>query len=151
MNVEYQSFLDKKKPRALATGIEPPALNPALFDFQSACVDFALRQGRCGLYLETGLGKAKALEAKVATKAMDMGSAIHKLVLGAGSAIKEIVADDFKTKAAQHARDEARAAGLVPLLSADVQHATTVAAAVKSQLADTATTTNESKKDESPS
>ena len=43
MNVEYQSFLDKKKPRALATGIEPPALNPALFDFQSACVDFALR------------------------------------------------------------------------------------------------------------
>ena len=57
MNVEYQSFLDKKKPRALATGIEPPALNPALFDFQSACVDFALRQGRCGLYLDTGLGK----------------------------------------------------------------------------------------------
>ena len=57
MNVEYQSFLDGKKPRALATGIEPPPLNPALFDFQSACVDFALRQGRCGLYLDTGLGK----------------------------------------------------------------------------------------------
>lgn len=57
MNVDYQTFLDKKKPHALAVGIEPPALNPALFDFQAACVDFALRQGRCGLYLDTGLGK----------------------------------------------------------------------------------------------
>ena len=57
MNVDYQTFLAAKKPRALAVGIDPPPLNPALFDFQAACVDFALRQGRCGLYLDTGLGK----------------------------------------------------------------------------------------------
>lgn len=57
MNVDYQTFLAGKRPRALAVGIDPPALNPGLFDFQAACVDFALRQGRCGLYLDTGLGK----------------------------------------------------------------------------------------------
>ena len=53
----YQTFLASKRPRAHATGIEAPSLNPGLFDFQAACVDFALRQGRCGLYLDTGLGK----------------------------------------------------------------------------------------------
>lgn len=57
MHPDYADFLAKKKPRALAVGIEPGTLNPDLFDFQSACVDFALRQGRCGLYLDTGLGK----------------------------------------------------------------------------------------------
>jgi len=57
MTADYQAFLAAKKPRAQATGIEPPPLNSGLFDFQAACVDFALRQGRCGLYLDTGLGK----------------------------------------------------------------------------------------------
>ena len=32
INPEYQAFLAGKRPRAQATGIEPPALNPALFD-----------------------------------------------------------------------------------------------------------------------
>lgn len=54
---DYQNFLAGKKPRALAVGIDPPPLHPELFDFQAECVDFALRQGRCGLYLDTGLGK----------------------------------------------------------------------------------------------
>lgn len=57
MTDAYQAFLTAKRPRALAVGIKPPALNSDLFDFQAACVDFALRQGRCGLYLDTGLGK----------------------------------------------------------------------------------------------
>lgn len=51
------------------------------------------------------------------TPAMDAGTAAHKLILGKGRAIKEIVADDFKTKAAREARDAARAAGMVPVLS----------------------------------
>ena len=28
-----------------------------LFDFQQACAEFCIRQGRAGLYLDTGLGK----------------------------------------------------------------------------------------------
>jgi superfamily II DNA or RNA helicase len=57
MKSDYSAFLAKKRPSAVAVGIDPPPLNPGLFDFQAACVDFALRQGRCGLYLDTGLGK----------------------------------------------------------------------------------------------
>lgn len=51
------------------------------------------------------------------TPAMDAGTAAHKLILGRGREIKEIMADDFKTKAAQQARDAARAEGMVPILS----------------------------------
>ena len=54
---DYLEFLAGKKPRPQAVGIEPPVLNGSLFDFQAACVGFALRQGRAGLYLDTGLGK----------------------------------------------------------------------------------------------
>lgn len=53
----YMEFLASKAPRPQATGIEPAALPSHLFDFQAACVDFALRQGRAGIYLDTGLGK----------------------------------------------------------------------------------------------
>lgn len=59
MTDDYQSFLASKTPRAQATGIEPKPLPDHLFDFQAACVDFCLRQGRAGLYLDTGLGKTR--------------------------------------------------------------------------------------------
>lgn len=55
--MEYNAFLAGKRPVPQATGIDPPALHRDLFDFQAACVDFCLRQGRAGLYLDTGLGK----------------------------------------------------------------------------------------------
>jgi len=57
MSMDYRAFLASKKPRAMPVGIEPPQLHAGLFDFQAACVDFTLRQGRAGLYLDTGLGK----------------------------------------------------------------------------------------------
>lgn len=56
---DYQSFLASKTPRAISTGIEPASLPGHLFDFQQACVDFCIRQGRAGLYLDTGLGKTR--------------------------------------------------------------------------------------------
>lgn len=57
MTIDYSTFLASKRPRPQATGIDPPALHGGLFDFQAACVAFALKQGRAGLYLDTGLGK----------------------------------------------------------------------------------------------
>jgi hypothetical protein len=63
------------------------------------------------------LNRALLDEIEKVTPAMDVGTAAHKLILGKGREIKEIVADDFKTKAAREARDAARAAGLVPILS----------------------------------
>lgn len=51
----------------------------------------------------------------------DFGSAAHKLVLGVGAVIEPIDADSWRTKAAQEARDTARAEGRIPLLAADFQ------------------------------
>lgn len=57
MNAEYTEFLASKAPRPMASGIEPGPMPDHLFDFQRACVAFALRQGRAALFLDTGLGK----------------------------------------------------------------------------------------------
>lgn len=51
----------------------------------------------------------------------DLGHAAHKLVLGAGPDIVEVEANDWRTNAAKAQRDEIRAAGGVPLLTADYQ------------------------------
>lgn len=56
---EYADFLASKTPVAQASGIAPGPLPAHLFDFQQACVDFALRQGRSGCFLDTGLGKTR--------------------------------------------------------------------------------------------
>lgn len=56
---DYQTFLNSKRPAAKASGIEISAddLSPYLFDFQRDVTAFCLRQGRAGLFLDTGLGK----------------------------------------------------------------------------------------------
>lgn len=46
----------------------------------------------------------------------DVGSAVHAKVLGAGYPVEVLDFPDYRTKAAQQARDEARATGLVPIL-----------------------------------
>lgn len=50
-----------------------------------------------------------------ATGAQDTGSLIHALMLGKSAPIEVIDAKDFKTKAAQEARDDAKAAGKLPV------------------------------------
>lgn len=58
MTDDYQQFLTAKRPIPLASGLSVvPPLNPALFPHQRDCVAFGLRQGRWGLFLDTGLGK----------------------------------------------------------------------------------------------
>lgn len=55
---DYAAFLASKRPIPQASGLaEAPALNPALFPHQRDCVAFGLKQGRWGLFLDTGLGK----------------------------------------------------------------------------------------------
>ena len=60
----------------------------------------------------------------------DFGHAAHRLVLGRGDGIEVIAANDFRTKAAKEARDEAHAAGRVPMLKAEFDKAQEMAAAV---------------------
>jgi hypothetical protein len=53
------------------------------------------------------------------TKAMDFGTAAHWRMLGVGSPIVVVDADDWKTKAAQQQKAFAHAAGRVPMLLRD--------------------------------
>jgi superfamily II DNA or RNA helicase len=54
----YQSFLDAKTPLAVARGLtRVPKISESLFPFQRGCVEFMLRVGAGGLFLDTGLGK----------------------------------------------------------------------------------------------
>lgn len=66
------------------------------------------------------------------TKEMDMGSVVHRMVLGKGKDYACLPYDDWRTGAAKQSRKDARAAGLIPLTH--VQHTQceeTAAAAVR--------------------
>ena len=52
--------------------------------------------------------------------AFDLGSAVHSKVLGVGYPVEALDFTDFRTKAAQAARDDAYAAGLIPMLKKDL-------------------------------
>lgn len=62
----------------------------------------------------------------------DVGSAAHRLVLGVGPEIEVVDADSWRTKAAQEGRDAARAAGRIPLLTADHERVRAMADALAS-------------------
>lgn len=54
----YNHFIMGKKLQEQSVGLSDiPSLHPLLKPHQQKCVDFALRTGRSGLFLDTGLGK----------------------------------------------------------------------------------------------
>jgi hypothetical protein len=63
--------------------------------------------------------------------AMDLGSAAHHAVLGVGPELVIVEARDWKTNAAKAAREEARAAGKVPILTGDMVRVADMAAALR--------------------
>lgn len=60
----------------------------------------------------------------------DFGKAAHKKVLGAGAELVVIQAKDWRTNAAKSARDEAHAAGQIPILAKDASVVDAMAAAL---------------------
>jgi PDDEXK-like domain of unknown function (DUF3799) len=71
-----------------------------------------------------------------ATDAQDDGSIIHRLMLGKGATLAVISADNYKTKAAQQARDDARARGEIPVLERKHDALVKIAAKLAANLAD---------------
>jgi hypothetical protein len=65
------------------------------------------------------------------TATFDFGHAAHRYVLGAGADLAVVHADDWRTKRARDERDDARAAGLTPILVADDERARAMAQAVR--------------------
>lgn len=60
MNDTYASFLARKAARSKERGLEHvPELAGHLFQFQRHCVEFSLRAGASGCFLDTGMGKTE--------------------------------------------------------------------------------------------
>jgi hypothetical protein len=95
------------------------------------------RSPRHAAFEHPKINRAKALDVEAPTKAMDIGTAAHKLILGRGRDIAEIAAADYRTNAAKAARDAARAAGRVPILSDDMATIKLLAEAARDQIAGT--------------
>ncbi|WP_239484400.1 PD-(D/E)XK nuclease-like domain-containing protein [Streptomyces sp. CS081A] len=64
-------------------------------------------------------------------KEFDYGHAAHKLVLGDGPELNVLDFDNYQTKAAQKARDEARDMGAIPLLRHEYEQVQAMADAIR--------------------
>ena len=69
------------------------------------------------------------------TKATDLGSVVHAIVLGKGKQFAPVPFDDYRTAAARKTRDDMRTEGLVPLLWHEHDNATVIAERVREGLA----------------
>jgi len=58
-SVEYEQFLESKRLKIEDVGreVSRDEINPILFDFQKDIVCWAVKKGRCAVFLDTGLGK----------------------------------------------------------------------------------------------
>jgi len=58
--MDYKQFLDGKRIKFKNHGIDisKDVIHPFLFDFQKDIVKWAIRKGRCSVFLDTGLGKS---------------------------------------------------------------------------------------------
>lgn len=63
-------------------------------------------------------------------KSFDVGSAVHSRVLGTGHAVRVLQFDSYRTSMAKAARDEARAAGEIPMLAHEMAPIDAMAEAV---------------------
>lgn len=62
----YEDFLERKKHSSIDYGIEPNFLPDKMFDYQKHVSEYAIKKGRCAVFLDTGLGKT-IIELTIAT------------------------------------------------------------------------------------
>jgi len=55
--MNYNQFLESKKHSSINFGIEPKFMLETMFDFQKHIAEYAIKKGRCAIFLDTGLGK----------------------------------------------------------------------------------------------
>ena len=57
MQSDYKEFIRNKKHSSINHGIEPNYMNDKMFEFQKYVAEYAIKKGRCAVFLDTGLGK----------------------------------------------------------------------------------------------
>lgn len=55
--MDYKDFLESKRHKSIDYGIEPLWIPNEMFDYQKYVTEYAIRKGRCAVFLDTGLGK----------------------------------------------------------------------------------------------
>lgn len=55
--MDYKTFIESKKHTKQDYGVEPKYIPDAMFDYQRHVTEYAIRKGRCAVFLDTGLGK----------------------------------------------------------------------------------------------
>lgn len=55
--MDYQEFLERKRHTISDHGITPNFMPDKMFDFQKYVAEYAIKKGRCALFLDTGTGK----------------------------------------------------------------------------------------------
>ena len=84
----------------------------------------ALSSGVCHTLLTQSAAHARyeQLHPRVSTGAMDLGTVVHRVLLeGHEDGIVLVEAEDWRTKVAREARDEAHATGQIPLLAKAIE------------------------------
>lgn len=64
--MKYNEFLDKKKHTSIDYGFDCDWVPEGMFDFQNYITRYAIKKGRCAVFLDTGLGKT-LIELTIAT------------------------------------------------------------------------------------
>lgn len=70
------------------------------------------------------------------TKAKSNGTLVHRLLLGKGADLVVIEADSFRTKAAREERDEAKAAGKIPVIARYLDELNSVVSILRARCAE---------------
>lgn len=55
--MDYYTFIESKKHTSSNYGIEPEFIPDQMFEFQKYVSNYAIKKGRCAVFLDTGLGK----------------------------------------------------------------------------------------------
>lgn len=55
--MNYDSFIASKRHSVQNFGIEPNYIPDGMFDYQKYVTEYAVKKGRCAVFLDTGLGK----------------------------------------------------------------------------------------------
>jgi len=55
--MDYSTFIETKKHTGMNYGIEPIEIPDKMFDYQKHVTEYAIKKGRCAVFLDTGLGK----------------------------------------------------------------------------------------------
>lgn len=55
--MDYNTFLESKKHTTQDFGINPNYIPDSMFDYQKHVSEYAIKKGRCAVFLDTGLGK----------------------------------------------------------------------------------------------